>query len=61
MFALVQVYLEHGMMARPIDEFPIDGKEAFYEFDVVRRFNSEADARAYVQEHPEVKLLSCKE
>ncbi len=60
MFCLVQVYLEHGMMARPIDKFPIDGKEIFCEFDVIRRFAGEAEAQAYARENSEVKFLSCK-
>ncbi len=57
MFCLVQAYLEHGMKARPIDKFPIDGNEAFYEFDVIRRFKDEAEARTYAREHPEVHFL----
>ena len=57
MLCLVQVYLEHDMITRPVNKFPINGKEDLYEYDVIQRFKNELEAKAYVRAHPEVILL----
>ncbi|MFX0055331.1 MAG: hypothetical protein ACFFAX_10285 [Promethearchaeota archaeon] len=44
---LVRVYLDPGQFARPIMELSRDGDTSYYEFDVVRRFETEAEAIKY--------------
>ncbi|MFW9847178.1 MAG: hypothetical protein ACFFD6_10545 [Candidatus Thorarchaeota archaeon] len=44
---LVRVYYDPGRFARPIMELSRDGGTAYYEFDVVRRFESESEAVRY--------------
>ena len=54
---LVQVYLVSGMITRPVGQFPIDGKQSYHEFDVVRSFANDLEARTYARKHPEVQML----
>ncbi|MFW9889912.1 MAG: hypothetical protein ACFFER_17150, partial [Candidatus Thorarchaeota archaeon] len=46
---LVRVYLDPGQFARPIMELSRDGDTSYYEFDVVRQFETEAEAMEYAR------------
>jgi hypothetical protein len=48
---LVRVYLDPGQFARPIMELSRDGDTSYYEFDVVRRFETESEAIKYALDH----------
>ncbi len=54
---LVEVFLEHTNVARPIKKFPAIGKEEYYEYQVIRTFTDEAEARQYAKIHFEVQVL----
>jgi hypothetical protein len=44
---LVRVYFDPGLFARPLMELSRDGDTSYYEFDVVRRFESKSEAIKY--------------
>ena len=44
---LIRVYLESGNIARPMYDFVIDGKRRLCEFDVLKIFNDEMEAKEY--------------
>lgn len=54
---LVEVFLQPGMVTRPVGKFPIGSKEEYHEFDVVQTFPDEAEAREYARVHPDVRVL----
>ncbi len=54
---LVQVFLQPGGITRPVDQFPVDGKDMYYEYDVVRTFADETEAKHYAKLHSEVQVL----
>ncbi len=54
---LVEVFLQPGGITRPVDKFPIAGNDKYYEYDVVRTFIDEVEARSYAKAHPEVQVL----
>jgi hypothetical protein len=47
-----------GMVARRVIEVEVDGQKVWREFDVLRTFEDEAEARAYAREEgiPDVEL-----
>jgi hypothetical protein len=51
------VFLEPGLATRPVGEFSFKGKKEFHEYDVVRTFLTEMDAKKYAREHPEMQIL----
>ncbi len=54
---LVEVFLQPGGVTRPVDQFPIDSNDKYYEYDVVRTFADEVEARRYAKAHSEVQVL----
>ncbi len=48
---LVRVYFNPGRFAKPIMELSRDGDKSYYEFDIVRKFESESEAVKYALEN----------
>lgn len=46
---LLRVFFDHGGIARPVIEIERDDKRVLCEFDVLRRFQSEAEAIQYAE------------
>ncbi len=44
---LLEIFLEPTNVARPTIEIVTDGESNYYEFDVVKTFSSEAEAKEY--------------
>ena len=49
--ALLQIYFEHGNMARPTIEVVRDGETKYVEYDVVKYFDNEAEAKEYAKQN----------
>ena len=45
------MYLEAGNIARPMSDFVVDGKKVLCEFDVLKIFNDEAEAKEYEEKN----------
>ncbi len=50
-YALVRIYIEPSVIARPLTPHKIAGKELMFEYDVEKRFNGEQEAREYAEYH----------
>ena len=48
---LVKFYFESGNVTRPMDEFIIDGKTGLYEYDVLKIFKDENEAKEYARKN----------
>ncbi len=46
----IRLYLESGLMARPVMKYEIDGETSFFEFDVLQTFANREEAEAYANE-----------
>jgi hypothetical protein len=46
---LLKVYLEPGEIARPMIEIYRDGKKRLYEYDVIKTFENEKEAKDYAK------------
>ena len=46
-FALIKIFLKPGNIARPMTEMLIEDKKMLCEYDVLQRFNNEAEAMEY--------------
>lgn len=46
-FCLIKVYLEQGDVARPMTEIYVGCRRIYGEYDVVKRFESEKEAKQY--------------
>ena len=45
------MYLESGNIARPMSDFVVDGKKVLCEFDVLKIFNDEVEAKEYAKKN----------
>ena len=50
-YALVKIYIEPGIVARPLTMYKIAGKDLMFEYDVEKRFNGEQEAREYAKDN----------
>ena len=50
-FALIEVFLEGGKVARPMTEIYVGCQRIFGEYDVLRRFDSDEEAKQYAIDH----------
>ena len=48
---LLQIYFKSGEIARPVIEVNKDGKTQWYEFDVLKVFKDEKEAKTYAKKH----------
>lgn len=48
---LLQIYFEEGKIARPVIEVHRDGITQWCEFDVLKVFRDEQEAKAYAEKH----------
>ena len=48
-YCLIELFPEPGNVARPIDEFTIEGRKQMCEFDIIKVFNSEKEAKEYAE------------
>lgn len=46
-YCLLELFPEPGMMARPMAEVEIEGEKMMCEFDIVKYFDTEKEARDY--------------
>ncbi|HNV69471.1 MAG TPA: hypothetical protein PKO06_07240 [Candidatus Ozemobacteraceae bacterium] len=57
-FSLIDVFPPNrGMVQRPVTEVTIDGTKQYLEYDVVKVFATEAEARAFAAQH---QLTDCQ-
>jgi len=50
-FCLIRVYLNPGSIARPITEIYIDGNKIFGEYDVLKIFDNESEAKEHAKQN----------
>jgi len=48
---LLKIYLQPGEVARPVIEVKRDGESHYYEYDAIKQFNTEAEAKEYAEKH----------
>ena len=53
---LIRVYLEPGNIARPMSDFIIDGRKRLCEFDVLKIFSYEMEAKEYARKN-DIKMI----
>jgi len=48
---LIRVFLDGGMVARPMMEVEVDGALRLLEFDIIKRFTTVDEAKAYAKDN----------
>lgn len=48
---MIELYPRGGIMARPMMLLVVDGEELWFEYDVLKVFENESEARAYALEN----------
>jgi hypothetical protein len=56
-YALVQIYYEPGMIARPVMELMKNGKKIYGEFEVIKVFKDEVEAKGYAMKN-RIRILA---
>ncbi len=55
-YCLLQIYFHGGKVTRPVLELETDDKRQWYEFDLIKTFNDENEAKMYANEH-EIRFI----